>query len=1089
MQALESRGARGSFDDKRNVIYLSPYLEREEALDTLLHEVQHYIQSIEGWQQGTNIRREFDRILGNLAEASAAWNVMQALQEQPSYQQALEEAMELADQGEHDAAYSVLDETGVEDRISTMQSIIKEAGLDMSRPQHRRILEDEEARRTFAHQQARRAYINNLGEQEARRTAERREYTAEDRQVIDFFTPGMTGDVRFQRTEEGDESAVSGDRAQEGQNNTDAAEDFRRRFEAALEEEPKETGRPELANPAETEEVRRGVDVVDQEREDAGQPQEQSFEEWREEADRMLEGDREGVKERLFSVGMESAADVMAAKRLIEEEGLEALEAGDPEQIKGFARIVHSYREQRTETARALAAGRDPKKTPTERQKEFLVEAIVKPSKDTARELDAAETEEEIERILDRHAGEVQHIKDVLADMGIDPTEMTEAELADPATVATVIRTVRTTEARLGDKLYEYWINAILSAPTTQAANIIGNSVNSAWEFIIQRPTEALVNEILTAVTGTPGEGARLGELRHVWAGLLGGTFKDALRNGMMAWQTEQPMFAEEMGYTARQTKLEERTGAIGGTAGRTVRIPGRMLVMADEMFKTVFWNMQVGAEAYRMAKAEGLEGEALQNRIRELRDDPMSEAGQAAFDKALELTFQEETGISEGISNVRRDLPGLKFILPFVRTPTNIFRAGIRKSPFGATRMLWRAMREGLYQIGLTDDPSVRYRRREFARDAAEQILAWSGLMALWSLTDDSGEGDDEEPAEPWLTGTSASYANRGEIGLQRRAYPALSVRIGDTWYSYARIEPMASMLGLSVDLIEEVRAAEAGKPTEEALGSAWGRILNLTKEKTFFKGIGDLVRAIEYESTAINMAQDFVTSWVPNFIRSAARSSDDFFRDTRARGEGRQFAGELIERTLQESVPSPAFQELVGDVPPPGVDLWGRESRRYGRAGAAPYTDFIYRITVPIWRQEADKATSVDRLILNWNNQHPTEGFYPAPPRASWQVEGETVRLTAEEYNRFLRESGQASLEILQDTDLNVNQPTEADLEIIEDVIRDMRQATKEQMLSEGVENMPEFMRGPTSSADTPTPYDGTPSGRRRVQDVLSS
>jgi hypothetical protein len=513
------------------------------------------------------------------------------------------------------------------------------------------------------------------------------------------------------------------------------------------------------------------------------------------------------------------------------------------------------------------------------------------------------------------------------------------------------------------------------------------------------------------------------------------------------------------------------------------------MLVMADEMFKTVFWNMQVGAEAYRMAKAEGLEGEALQRRIRELRDDPMSEAGQAAFDKALELTFQEETGISEGISNVRRDLPGLKFILPFVRTPTNIFRAGIRKSPFGATRMLWRAMREGLYQIGLTDDPSVRYRRREFARDAAEQILAWGGLMALWSLTDDSGEGDEEEPAEPWLTGTSASYANRGEIGLQRRAYPALSVRIGDTWYSYARIEPMASMLGLSVDLIEEVRAAEAGKPTEEALGSAWGRILNLTKEKTFFKGIGDLVRAIEYESTAINMAQDFVTSWVPNFIRSAARSSDDAFRDTRARGEGRQFAGELIERTLQESVPSPAFQELVGDVPPPGVDLWGRESRRYGRAGAAPYTDFIYRITVPIWRQDADKATKVDRLILNWNNQNPTEGFYPAPPRASWQVEGETVRLTAEEYNRFLRESGQASLEILQDTDLNVNQPTEADLEIIEDVIRDMRQATKEQMLSEGVENMPEFMRGPTSSAETPSPYDGTPGGRRRLQDVLSS
>jgi hypothetical protein len=1129
----------GQYYREEDRIVLHRRLVRSEALDTLVHEIQHAIQNREGFARGTGVQAEKQRVRSDLEVARSEFEILESLREaydlarmltgqHPAFEgreMTLDEANEAHLDGSFpEQAIDQVDRLGAESVINQYESTrdqLENLGFAPRNPYRRRLLRGEsDLGPDQIDDRARTRYRQSAGEIEAREVEARRSLSDRNRaRRRPFFDASgepiataddvivrfqrvhedgrvnvASGNVRFSRSRANESDGSDGDRSEpigDPETRERIRQQFQERLEQAreLDEGEERPGRPELANPASDEDVREAVDVVDETRkpdEDEdfeGRPEQQSFEQWREEADRMLEEDYEGTKARLLNGDMQGPADVMAAKRIINEEGLEAL-AGTDEDIMDFALMVNAYREQRSDQARTLAAGRDPEKTPAERRREHLVEAVVMPSDETARRLQKAETDAERRRILEEHAGEVQHIKDILDEMGLDPTQMTEEELNDPVTVAQAIRTVRQTEARAGDKLYEYWINAILSAPTTQAANIIGNSVNASWEFIIQRPMEAVVNEMITAVRGDPGTGARLGELPEVWKGLLGGTLKDAWRNAALAWETEAPIFAEEMGYSGKQTKLEERTGSIEGTTGRVVRIPGRLLVAADEMFKTVFWNLQVGAEAYRIAKREGLEGQALTDRIQQLRNNPDSEAGQRAFDKALELTFQEETGISDVLSGVRRDVPALKYILPFVRTPTNIIRAGVRKSPFGSARILWKAMRQGLYTLGATNDPANVYRQKEFARDAAEQVLAWGSVWGLWALTEGVAEDDDREP---FVTGTSASFNEEGERRFEYRAYPSMSIRIGDTWYSYARIEPMSTQLALAIDLINEVRAAEQGKPTEDALGSAWGRLLDLAKEKTFLKGIGDIVRAIEYESSALGMAQDFVTSWTPNLLRKAARSSDDFFRDTEARGEGRQFAGELLRRTVQQALPAPEVQDLVGDVPPPRVDVWGRESRRYGRARAAPYTTWLYRMTVPVWRQEADRATELDRLLLNWNNQNPNDGFYPTPPEATFSRRGQTIRMTADEYYSFLTRSGRLAYQRLLGMDLNVQEPTEADIEKIEYVLRRTRDQVKSRMIRKGEIADFEQTFGKDASGDDRSRANTSESQRSRASDLL--
>ena len=43
-------------------------------------------------------------------------------------------------------------------------------------------------------------------------------------------------------------------------------------------------------------------------------------------------------------------------------------------------------------------------------------------------------------------------------------------------------------------------------------------------------------------------------------------------------------------------------------------------------------------------------------------------------------------------------------------------------------------------------------------------------------------------------------------------RAVPPLSIRIGNKWISYSRIEPLAVTLATIVDAINEIKNAEAG-------------------------------------------------------------------------------------------------------------------------------------------------------------------------------------------------------------------------------------------------------------------------------------
>jgi hypothetical protein len=391
----------------------------------------------------------------------------------------------------------------------------------------------------------------------------------------------------------------------------------------------------------------------------------------------------------------------------------------------------------------------------------------------------------------------------------------------------------------------------------------------------------------------------------------------------------------------------------------------------------------------------------------------------------------------------VRDSWSPLKYFIPFVKTIANIFKAGIRKSPLGSVNMLYRSGERNA--IDMKWNGGWSYTRQDIgATHAAEQLIAWGLFVALRGFVE-----PDKDDGLPTMTGTVPfKGTTKGERDLAYRTAPPMSIRIGKEWYSYGRIEPFATALGVMVDGLNSVKHAENGGDYTKAMGAMIEHLTAQLKDKTFARGIGDFLNAIEDGSTMMDWAGNFAVSWVPNLIRVAAREADDSIREQKVWGRGDEWGARFADRLEYKALP------IAANAPPPKVDLWGRDIQK--DTGENPATDWLYRMISPARMQPAGDVVSVDRMLVNWNNAHPDETFAPAPPPPVWQKsiktpEGtihKTVAMSDEEYHKFLRESGKMALQYAVAEGLNYATPTRDDLQKVESALEKSRHFWREKL-----------------------------------------
>jgi N12 class adenine-specific DNA methylase len=631
-------------------------------------------------------------------------------------------------------------------------------------------------------------------------------------------------------------------------------------------------------------------------------------------------------------------------------------------------------------------------------------------------------------------------------------------DLNDPLAMKKVLDAFAIARGGKFDAMMEFWRMSILTGPQTHVVNISSSVMFGLYDLLPRRAVEAGINGMLGIVGQGSSESATFGEFSPMARQLYAAAAR-AGRNAIRSWRLESRVFEAQALALEQQldfsgVKADYIPPALGGKLGTIMRsISFRAMTAVDEMMKSFLGQLEAAAQSHRIAKSEGLTGDAYASRIDELMK-PGSVAWIRALDSAKRITFQSDLNadnpqllgrldqVAEALKKARRARYGgklLMFFLPFIDTPTNIFKIAMEMSPMGAAIALFdaaHALKVKLVRGDLTKaeaDAAAEeiYNRARLVRDLTNQTIAWGAFFALQGMTE---ADDDDETGLPMVTG-SVSYTNtrRGERDVMFRTMPPQSIRIGNAIFSYRRFDPFASALSGAVDAIRAIRVS--GGVNDEALSLYMGGIKDSLKDKTFLSGLSDLINAFENpDRFAPTLAGNIVTGFVPNLIRQPLREADPYIRDEGARPDEGFF--EAIGKKLGGTI-------APGSLPA-RIDVWGNPIRRHN----GPASDSLLRILDPTDVNLGAEVDPIDRYILNWNLSAESKARLAIEPIGnSVSSRGKRITLTPAEQEEANRRAGQRARASLG-TSWDWKSPTPQGIDRIRDAVRNAQDSERDRI-----------------------------------------
>ena len=609
-----------------------------------------------------------------------------------------------------------------------------------------------------------------------------------------------------------------------------------------------------------------------------------------------------------------------------------------------------------------------------------------------------------------------------------DPNAFTPEQLMDDTFMRNATMAVKQARSSLGDKAYEWWRNSILSGPATLfVVNPGGNLLHIAEEMRVQRPLEVFLNSLpFFHSADAPTKRSTKAYFKYAAAAK-----ELAEKNMIDSFRNEQAQIGPQA------NKFDMGDQAIGGKFGKAVRTPQNVLVAVDQYFRTVA--TVGGAADFATRKFEAL----VKSGAKRADGKPLSEAdyenfldsemreGTDSWNKAEEQAnrwlFQEKPPkLAQAFISMRSD-PFFgwfwKYALPFVTTPANVIKTAARKTVLGSLPFAWGAVRG---QFSGTEAA-----RAEGIRRGAEQAVAWALTAALYSIA------QKDENGMPRITGnaqTSGTY-RPGEREFEQRNLPPMSIRIGDKWYSYARLDPFGTALAATVDMMNAYDAAK-NKDGAQIGARLQNMLIGTFSDKTYIKTVGDIIDAVRNADPGKwgQIVSGTAAGFVPNIFKAFARASDEYVRDMRNRGKGAEYAKTAGERLLQQAVPLPSL------APIPKYDIYGRPVEKLGGALNA---------LLPTVIRDAGKLTDVDRMLKNYSDAHPDEPSAlvapPKPPTYTFLGHKGTVTLTDEEYEKYQKLAGERAAKRLAGMSFKIENPTERDVKRAHSVFEDARAFAK--------------------------------------------
>ena len=446
------------------------------------------------------------------------------------------------------------------------------------------------------------------------------------------------------------------------------------------------------------------------------------------------------------------------------------------------------------------------------------------------------------------------------------------------------------------DKFGEYVVNAYISGLATPVVNA-ASGIAKAGLLSAERLISGL----------NPYSATKLGELIPSFQGMMQGLMEGVYfaKEGFMRGLPLDATIPELYGAIGKQTGAS----AIEREIGKVVRVPGKVSIGIDEFFKSMFRRMEYNAQAYRIAQSNKYgDPRVVYDALRKLdtkdldwKEKLIDAPGLAQLPNNIRkkmiddvvkyskyATFQQDlSGFAKTVGGARAEHPELAWVFPFVKTPLNIMADAISYTPLN------------VFQKNLPKDVRI-------ARTAMGVAMA-AGISQI------VGDGK--------ITGSYSKDPDKRNADIAA-GIPEYSIKIGDTWYSYARLEPIATVLGSTVDgmktINEYVTKNPADRKPSELVTNVVAGITKNIASKTFLEGMSGVLQAIhDPERYGGSFVNSFAGLVVPSFIAAPARALDPNMRVVTGFGEAVQNRlPNLGQEFARENLPAQA--KLFGGARP---------------------------------------------------------------------------------------------------------------------------------------------------------------------------
>lgn len=510
----------------------------------------------------------------------------------------------------------------------------------------------------------------------------------------------------------------------------------------------------------------------------------------------------------------------------------------------------------------------------------------------------------------------------------IKPGDLAKLGQMDPEKVVIIMEKAGGDPRKVSMLLNETWADRVMNQATFHLTNgllwmwpthLVNTTGNALMAFA--RPTEKLFGSAaLRLMTKDPGKAAELStiarqsmkEYLYTVTSLADGWHNavEAFRRGDSILNPHQTEFFD-VGLTTEAMPWRPVQG-INDIAYNTwasasyrniVGLPTRFLGAADEFFKVMRYRAVIQARASVEASDRGLTGMDAQRYIREALERAIDPATGRATDanvirEAQSVTFQQdlnyETTIGgsfgKSIQSARKSSPALSIILPFVKTPVNVIRYGIKLTP--GINMAQKEFRDAI--LGKAGAEAQAH-----AMGQMGMASMFGGLAAHLALTGQiTGAGPDDYRLKQELLSTGwKPYAVRWQDEQGNTKY-----------FTLGRFDPFGMAFGMVADIVENMQKNPDADYSAHMTAVAVAIAKNLG-EKTFLLNLNSAMEAfLDPERQLGKWLGRTAGSMLPGSSLMRGMNPDPYLR------EARTFVDGLIRGVPGLSTTLPLSMDVFG-------------------------------------------------------------------------------------------------------------------------------------------------------------------------------